>query len=81
MRILVTGLGTFWGSKVAQRLEQEPGVELVVGVAGSGKTILGDEIERLHRATRLALARDRDVAVLHTLQQGVDFVLGEIVAH
>jgi len=32
MRILVTGLGTFWGSKVAQRLEQEPGVELVVGV-------------------------------------------------
>ena len=32
MRILVTGLGTFWGSKVAQRLETEPGVELVVGV-------------------------------------------------
>jgi len=32
MRILVTGLGTFWGSKVAQRLESEPGVELVVGV-------------------------------------------------
>ena len=32
MRILVTGLGTFWGSKAAQRLEQEPGVELVVGV-------------------------------------------------
>ena len=32
MRILVTGLGTFWGSKVAQRLENEPGVDLVVGV-------------------------------------------------
>jgi len=32
MRILVTGLGTFWGSSLAQRLENEPDVELVVGV-------------------------------------------------
>ena len=32
MRILVTGLGTFWGSRIAQRLERTPGVELVVGV-------------------------------------------------
>jgi UDP-glucose 4-epimerase len=32
MRVLVTGLGTFWGSKLAQRLEAEPSVELVVGV-------------------------------------------------
>jgi UDP-glucose 4-epimerase len=32
MRILVTGLGTFWGSRIAQRLEQLREVELVVGV-------------------------------------------------
>ena len=32
MRILVTGLGTFWGSRIAQALEQLPEVELVVGV-------------------------------------------------
>src|ERR1035437_1470815 len=32
MRILVTGLGTFWGSTLAQQLEGEPDVELVVGV-------------------------------------------------
>ena len=32
MRVLVTGLGTFWGSRIAQRLEQRPDVELVVGV-------------------------------------------------
>jgi len=32
MRILVTGLGTFWGSRIAQRLEQRSDVELVVGV-------------------------------------------------
>jgi UDP-glucose 4-epimerase len=32
VRILVTGLGTFWGSRIAQALEQRPEVELVVGV-------------------------------------------------
>lgn len=32
MRILVTGLGTFWGSRIAQALEQRPEVDLVVGV-------------------------------------------------
>ncbi len=32
MRILVTGLGTFWGSRIARALEQRPEVELVVGV-------------------------------------------------
>ena len=32
MRILVTGLGTYFGSKLAQVLEQEPNVELVVGL-------------------------------------------------
>jgi UDP-glucose 4-epimerase len=32
MRILVTGLGTFWGSRIAQLLEGHPDVELVVGV-------------------------------------------------
>jgi UDP-glucose 4-epimerase len=32
VRILVTGLGTFWGSRVAQALERLPEVELVVGI-------------------------------------------------
>jgi UDP-glucose 4-epimerase len=32
MRILVTGLGTFWGSRMAQMLEARPEVELVVGI-------------------------------------------------
>jgi UDP-glucose 4-epimerase len=31
-RILVTGLGSYWGGRIAQRLENEPGVDLVVGV-------------------------------------------------
>ena len=32
MRVLVTGLGTFWGSRLAQHLEQREDVEVVVGV-------------------------------------------------
>jgi UDP-glucose 4-epimerase len=32
VRVLVTGLGTFWGSRIARALEQLPEVELVVGV-------------------------------------------------
>jgi UDP-glucose 4-epimerase len=32
MRVLVTGLGTFWGSRLARHLEMRPDVELVVGV-------------------------------------------------
>ena len=32
MRVLVTGLSTYWGGLVAQALEQRPDVEVVVGV-------------------------------------------------
>ncbi len=32
MRVLVTGLGTFWGSHLAQRLEAIPEVEMIVGL-------------------------------------------------
>jgi UDP-glucose 4-epimerase len=32
MRILVTGLGTFWGSHLAQQLESLPEVEMIVGL-------------------------------------------------
>jgi UDP-glucose 4-epimerase len=31
-RVLVTGLGTFWGGRVAQALEQDPGVDVIVGL-------------------------------------------------
>src|ERR1700745_4525920 len=32
MRVLITGLSTFWGGRVAQALETNPDVEVVVGV-------------------------------------------------
>ncbi|MEY2568454.1 MAG: UDP-glucose 4-epimerase [Actinomycetota bacterium] len=31
-RVLITGLGTFWGGRVAQALEQDPDVEVIVGL-------------------------------------------------
>ncbi len=31
-RILVTGLGTFWGGRMAQALEQDPDVDIIVGL-------------------------------------------------
>jgi UDP-glucose 4-epimerase len=31
-RVLVTGLGTFWGGRVAQHLEADPTVEVIVGL-------------------------------------------------
>jgi UDP-glucose 4-epimerase len=31
-RVLITGLGTFWGGRVAQALEKEPEVDVIVGL-------------------------------------------------
>jgi UDP-glucose 4-epimerase len=31
-RVLVTGLGTFWGGRVAQALEEDPSVDVIVGL-------------------------------------------------
>jgi UDP-glucose 4-epimerase len=31
-RVLVTGLGTFWGGRVAQALEADPDVDVIVGL-------------------------------------------------
>ena len=31
-RVLITGLGTFWGGRVAQALEKDPEVEVIVGL-------------------------------------------------
>jgi UDP-glucose 4-epimerase len=42
-RVLVTGLGTFWGGRVAQALEREPEVEVIVGLDREEPTV---ELER-----------------------------------
>lgn len=42
-RVLVTGLGTFWGGRVAQALEADPDVEVIVGLDTTEPTV---ELER-----------------------------------
>jgi UDP-glucose 4-epimerase len=42
-RVLVTGLGTFWGGRVAQALEADPSVEVIVGLDTTEPTV---ELER-----------------------------------
>jgi UDP-glucose 4-epimerase len=42
-RVLVTGLATFWGGRVAQALEQDPDVEVIVGLDTLEPTV---ELER-----------------------------------
>jgi UDP-glucose 4-epimerase len=42
-RVLVTGLGTFWGGLVAQALEADPEVEMIVGLDTTEPTV---ELER-----------------------------------
>ena len=42
-RVLVTGLSTFWGGRVAQRLEADPTVDVIVGLDREEPTI---ELER-----------------------------------
>ncbi len=42
-RVLVTGLSTFWGGRVAQALEQDPTVEVIVGLDTEEPTV---ELER-----------------------------------
>ncbi|HEV7536782.1 MAG TPA: NAD-dependent epimerase/dehydratase family protein [Acidimicrobiia bacterium] len=39
MRVLVTGVGTFWGGRVAQIIEQDPNVEVVVGLDTRAPTV------------------------------------------
>jgi UDP-glucose 4-epimerase len=38
-RVLVTGLGTFWGGRVAQALENDPSIEIIVGLDTSDPTV------------------------------------------
>lgn len=42
-RVLVTGLGSFWGGRVAQALESDPGVDVIVGLDTREPTV---ELER-----------------------------------
>jgi UDP-glucose 4-epimerase len=53
-RVLVTGLGTFWGGRVAQRLEADPGIDVIVGLDREDPTVRLERTEFVAptRATR-----------------------------
>ncbi len=38
-RVLITGLNTYWGGRLAQQLERDPDVEAVIGVSAEDPTI------------------------------------------
>jgi len=44
-RVLVTGLGTFWGGRVAQTLEQNPDVDVIIGLDTGEPTVALERTE------------------------------------
>jgi UDP-glucose 4-epimerase len=44
-RVLVTGLGTFWGGRVAQRLEADPSVDVIIGLDTTEPTVALERTE------------------------------------
>ncbi len=44
-RVLITGLGTFWGARVAQALERDPKVDIIVGLDTTEPTLALDRTE------------------------------------
>ena len=56
-RILVTGLSTYWGGRVAQALERERGVEAIIGVDAHDPTVELDRTEYVRVGPQHALLR------------------------
>jgi UDP-glucose 4-epimerase len=57
MRVLVTGLSSFWGGRVAQELERKPEVEVIVGVSTDDPTCELDRTEFVRVGNQHALLR------------------------
>ena len=56
-RILVTGLSSFWGGRLAQALERDPEIEAVIGVSPDDPTCELDRAEFVRVGTQHALLR------------------------
>jgi UDP-glucose 4-epimerase len=56
-RVLVTGLSSFWGGRVAQRLERDPQVEVIVGVSTDDPTCELQRTEFVRVGNQHALLR------------------------
>jgi UDP-glucose 4-epimerase len=56
-RILITGLSSFWGGRLAQALERDPAVECVIGVATDDPSCELERTEFVRVGTQHALLR------------------------
>jgi UDP-glucose 4-epimerase len=57
MRVLVTGLSSFWGGRLAQALERDPAVEVIIGVSPEDPTCELERTEYVRVGTHHALLR------------------------
>jgi UDP-glucose 4-epimerase len=57
MRLLVTGISSFWGGKLAQALERDPSVEVIIGVSPDDPTLELGRTEYVRVGTQHALLR------------------------
>jgi UDP-glucose 4-epimerase len=56
-RVLITGLSSYWGCRLAQQLESEPEIETIVGVSPDDPTMALERTEFVRVGTEHALLR------------------------
>lgn len=85
-RILVTGVGTFWGGRTAQIIEQDPSVEVVVGLDTRAPTVPLERTEVVRAdssysiLSRLVRATEVDT-ILHTHLEVDSTTIGSRALH
>jgi UDP-glucose 4-epimerase len=86
LRVLVTGIGTFWGGRVAQIIEQDPSVEIVVGLDTRAPTVPLERTEVVRAdssysiLSRLVRATEVDT-ILHTHLEVDSTTIGSRALH
>jgi UDP-glucose 4-epimerase len=56
-RVLITGLSSYWGGRLAQALERDPAVETIIGVSPEDPTVELERTEYVRVGTQHALLR------------------------
>jgi len=56
-RVLITGVSTYWGGRLAQTLERDPGIEVIVGVSPEDPTCELTRTEYVRVGTQHALLK------------------------
>ena len=85
-RVLVTGVGTFWGGRAAQIIEQDPSVEVVVGLDTRAPTVPLERTEVVRAdssysiLSRLVRATEVDT-ILHTHLEVDSTTIGSRALH